>query len=305
VSTIGRRRPCANSLPEARDRSGTVGGYASSGRFYTFVPEHPTAVVKTMARNMRRYGPVAALAIGMLLALQSIPARADTTVVPEDHRNNGFRIYLSPSCHNDERPCVTNPGCNDYTENASTLNRVREITRNEESLPDLIDRGYTVRIGRGGYVENRKSSNAWFSHVHIPVHTNAHADPVTREFNPALCDDSGTPRGTQVFHWDENDRQLAQLIFKEFAPSSPGAGSTEYLDQRAEHELTATHMPAAYLELEYHTWNRGVQWLRNGFAASSWLIARGIDQCLGFPRQNANGKHVRTAPPQCTWAGSK
>ena len=52
------------------------------------------------------------------------------------------------------------------------------------------------------------------------------------------------------------------------------AGASRYFLQNA---------PAPYMETEFHTWNRGVDWLYNS-PIWAWRFGRAIDNHLGFPR---------------------
>lgn len=52
--------------------------------------------------------------------------------------------------------------------------------------------------------------------------------------------------------------------------------------QNSLYELTATAMPAAYIEAEFHDWPSGVTWLAD-YDVWAWRVGWGVDQHLGYP----------------------
>ena len=47
-------------------------------------------------------------------------------------------------------------------------------------------------------------------------------------------------------------------------------------------ELNNTNAVACYLEADFHTWNRGVTWIRNE-VDWTWKVGLTVDEYLGYP----------------------
>lgn len=219
--------------------------------------------------------------IVVLVALLVTPmARAhDSDNHQEDHirvpgKWNGFRIYLSPAHHwNGEKH-----GCGDYVEDDNMHGVAHRATTDPSGL---LARGYKVRIGHGDPDDNTDRSNAWRSHRHVALHSNASED--------APC--TGTEGGTVGFHYPGSavgEALAAKLMNKvgvepvSGSPFSPGTRS-ERVDTAEWWELAQTNMPAAYLETEFHDWVVGAIWLAD-YESWAWRIAWAIDAHLGYPR---------------------
>jgi hypothetical protein len=182
---------------------------------------------------------------------------------------------------------VTNQGCDDYSENA----RSGEIARDALRSPSggFLDRQYIVRIGNGTREENVQHSNQWNAKMHIPIHTNALDNQACH--TPAAED----KRGTHVFYKTNNDQEFARELKQAIASSSPGTDDS-VTQNSALYELNSTDAVTGYLEVEFHDWNRGVDWLRRS-DNWTWLIALGVDVCRGYPRGNGGP----TFQKECTW----
>lgn len=210
-------------------------------------------------------------------------AHADTTYWPPSGSNNHFRVYLSRACHgaSGSSNCVTNVGCDGYSEN----NRSRLIAK--KAKDDLLARGFPVRIGNGGVNANISSSNSWHSDLHVPIHSNARSEG---------C--GNTNKGNHGF-WGlyrySGEKQIAKLGRDHIGSNGPGTDDKiVYRTDLA--EINNVNTKTLYLENEFHTWNMGVNWLRN---SSSWVWRIGwtIDDCQGYPNSNGNP----TLPKKCTW----
>lgn len=181
---------------------------------------------------------------------------------------NGRKIYLSPAHH------WSGPkyGCGSYVEDDNMLRVAREagIWDNGGSL---WDRGYKVRVGRGDPDDNVQHSNNWGSNRHIPLHSNAHGN-----------DQCGASNGgTIAFYYPGSGtgEDLARALKNKVGDSSPG-GANERVDTANLYELSATSMPAAYLEAEFHDWMRGKDWLVD-YSSWAWRIGWAVDVHLGYP----------------------
>ncbi|GAB2472562.1 hypothetical protein GCM10027063_11830 [Promicromonospora xylanilytica] len=214
-----------------------------------------------------------ALAAGGLLAVAPTAA-ADVTYVPD--RWNGKVVYLSQACHDrGDTVCHTNPGCSDYSENRSSrLIATSAATQYDPHNLNLLERGYKVVRGTGLTRSNIANSNRVGADVHVPIHSNAISATCEKGF-------SAERYGTQVMYVSSAGRECAQSLQRRVGNASPGTSdSRRYRTDLG--ELNQTNAVACYLELEYHVWNRGVQWMRDR-STWSWRIGLGVDTFLGYP----------------------
>lgn len=232
--------------------------------------------------------PVASLTLAVGLAFLTIvgiggAATADTTYVPTE--SNGQRIYLSRSCHDpDLGPnCVTNVGCNNYSENARSQSAAVTLAQT------LVSRGCPVRVGNNGAMANVASSNAWNATMHFPLHSNASGAGSCKQ-PPGLS----TVRGTQPQYRGPLPRELAVIIRDNVGLYSPGDRDAIDFDNTNYENRVPDAVPV-YLETEYHDWERGVTYLRS----DSWIVSTitSIEQCRGYPRQGQGPTSVK----RCSW----
>ena len=213
------------------------------------------------------------LAAGGLLAAAPIAA-ADVTYVPD--RWNGKVVYLSQACHDrGDTVCHTNPGCFDYSENRSSrLIATSAAAHYDPEHLNLLERGYKVVRGTGLTRTNIANSNRVGADLHVPIHSNAISSSCESGF-------SAERYGTQVMYVSTAGRECAQTMVRRVGTSSPGTSdSRRYRSDLG--ELNQTNAVACYLELEYHVWDRGVEWMRDR-SSWSWRIALGVDTYLGYP----------------------
>lgn len=214
---------------------------------------------------------------------------SDQTIYPPSNARNGQKVYLSQSCHNGTgSTCRENVGCNGYQENFWSSSWASKAA---QTLPPagagLVDRGYTVKLGRGTTQQNISNSNAWGATMHVPLHSNA------RELNCA----TNTPSygGTWVLYRSSQDQSFSNVM-KGALAVSPGSNDKIVYDTGLG-ELNQVDAPTAYMETEFHTWLHGTTFLGDPWQ-HSWLIALGIDQCRGYPRA-PSGAPTRTKA--CNW----
>ncbi|HVM21186.1 MAG TPA: hypothetical protein VM307_14600 [Egibacteraceae bacterium] len=223
------------------------------------------------------------------LVIVSGAALADTTYVPSTDNNQ--KVYLSQSCHDaGTGSCHTNYGCDNMSENYRSDVLSKQALGDGRILEDgLLDRQYIVRVGNGLMRENINSSNSWNAKMHIPLHSNA---------KNAQCDSpvgSDAYGGTMTFHASSNGQQLAAQLKYTMQNVSPG--TNDQVSSRTDlDELTDTGAVAAYLESEYHTWNKGVDFLRAS-VDWAWRIGYAVDRCRGYPRSGQG----TTGTKQCSW----
>jgi hypothetical protein len=170
--------------------------------------------------------------------------------------------------------CITNHGCGGYSENAqSEATALHAINGVRDDRLNLLERGYRVRRGTGTLNQNVNSSNNYGAHLHIPVHSNARNEK---------CDNADDTRhGTLMMYVSTAGRECAASFVRWFGPASPGTNDVSSYRSNLG-ELNNTNAPACYLEMEFHTWNTGKNWL-TGEHAYSWRIGKSIDQYLGYP----------------------
>lgn len=200
---------------------------------------------------------------------------------------NGKRVYLSPATHNPDKQ-----GCGDYKENAASASIAEAAANsayadsyyvaNPRDRNNLRGLGYRVRIGKGTYQSAVINSNAWNAHAHVPIHTNATTFRCTAT--------TSVGEGTWVMHGatSTQGKALSQKILAELKTRSPGANDKTCVDTVCSigslHEISAPNAPSAYIEAEFHTWNKGVAWIREANVKWGYRIAVGIDNYFGKPR---------------------
>ena len=247
---------------------------------------------KTRSRFRCRLG---ALSLGLLTAtaaltaLQPQPASADEFYYSYGAWN-GKKVYLSPARHSD---AGGRGECGGNNENAMAFTTARAATNGDHygdytqdySSPtgagrNLRARGYQVRIGTGTINTAITNSNAWGTHIHIPIHSNARTESCT---NTVL-----SPHGTVVISASAAGASLSTQMRYAHEASSPGTGDQTCTDTSGctsitLAELRQTTAVASYLEADFHSWNTGVNWVRSGHRWG-WRISWGVDRYLGYPR---------------------
>ena len=229
--------------------------------------------MRAMLRRALSLFAALALAGGGLLAAAPTAA-ADVTYVPD--RWNGKVIYLSQACHDrGDTVCHTNTGCDGFSENVnSRLVAVSAAVQQGSDQMNLLERGYKVVRGDGLARSNIANSNRLGADLHVPIHSNA--------INKA-CETGFSKKryGTHVMYVSSAGKECAQIMKTRVGAISPGTNDARrYRSDLG--ELNQTNAVACYLEMEYHVWNRGVQWMRDR-SGWSWRIALSVDEYLGYP----------------------
>ncbi|WP_009633725.1 N-acetylmuramoyl-L-alanine amidase [Synechocystis sp. PCC 7509] len=225
--------------------------------------------------------------IATMFYIYADSAKADLNY--EQYGNwNGYKVYLSPARH-------SNAGgrgeCKGKNENTMAFNVALRATSGSyyngqpnrtASGRNLRARGYKVRIGNGTLRSAIANSNAWGADLHIPIHSNA---DIAEQCNRT----SANSFGTLTIHYNNSSRGLAfaNKLRELIGSSSPGTRDTTC--KNPGHPCTAinlgelreTNAVAAYVEAEYHTWNRGVSWLEN--PSWPWRIGYAVDSFLNYP----------------------
>jgi hypothetical protein len=220
---------------------------------------------------------LAVLLVGVLVGLAS-PASADTTYNPPSGTWNGEIIFLSQACHdgNDDvpgGPCITNYGCNSYSENAeSAVIAVQAILGSGPGW-NLLERGYKVIRGTGTVGHNISASNSAGADLHVPLHTNGRTENCSNS--------TASLHGTQVLYVSTSGSACATDILTGLGSASPGT-SDQKIYRTNLGELNSTTAVACYLEADYHTWNLGVSWILDE-VNWTWRLGYGIDTYLGYP----------------------
>lgn len=183
---------------------------------------------------------------------------------------NGWRIYLSPAHHWDG----PNYGCDAYVEDV-TMRRLATHAAGVTTVGSgsLLDRGYRVRVGHGDPDDNIERSNRWPSDRHIALHSNAHGS--------AQC--GATSGGTLAFYdaGRPHSVDLARKLSNKVGGDSPG-GNDDAVAHGNLYELNQSNSPPAYLETEFHDWQKGKNWLVD-YESWSWYLGYAVDVHLGYP----------------------
>lgn len=210
------------------------------------------------------------------LTMSSAPATAASSLYWPSNGWNGYKVYLSPAYHGGG-----NVGCDGYVED-STSDGAPDIAKEAASGygTDLRDRHYYVKVTWGVSAATKISdSNAWGADIHIPIHSNAKSQD---------CDAGKSYGGTHVIYQYSSQIAFATDLENAIDGSSPGTDDkicyTPTCSQYSSlGELTQTYAKAAYLEADYHTYDLGVNWLRD--RTWQWRIGYGVDLYLGYPRE--------------------
>ena len=207
--------------------------------------------------------------ITFLLIISSQNVNADAIY----YGTNGKKIYLSPADHGGG-----NIGCDGYVEDHEAERLA--IQAAVGSGEDLLQRGYTVRIGGGTMFDNIANSNAWGSDYHIPMHSNAQ---LTGMNCAAPYDLSYGASGTYLMYKPGNTEGsgLSDELVIRVGDASPGTGFDRKEARGDLYELNNSNAPAAYLEMAFHTFGADEDWLRmNNW---TWRIGWAVDRYLGYP----------------------
>lgn len=252
-------------------------------------------------RTLRRFVGSIVLGAAVVAAAPQF-AGADQIFQPIGHWN-GKKIYLSPARHEDDTQAGARGECGTLTENqlayfeaydATNGNYYRGRFTQTSRWRNLRVRHYKVRIGTGTLVSAIANSNAWGATLHIPIHSNAdvaHACGRTdaSRFGTLGIWRVGNPRG----------RDLATKLVRVLGIEAGTAGTNDR-PSPGTHDITCynpgqpctaidlgelreTRATSAYLEMEFHTWNTGYDWLLTDWPWA-WRFGRGIDLHLGYPR---------------------
>jgi hypothetical protein len=226
--------------------------------------------------------------VAALCYVSSGDTQADTIYNPYGTWN-GFKIYLSPARHSDTG---SRGECGGNSENAMAATAANNAT-NGNYYNDLYDpssvyrnlraRGYQVRIGDGTLRSAIDNSNAWGANLHIPMHSNA---DVTGQCTRTDASRFGTV--TIYRYTSSNGQVFAGILRDKVGASSPG--TRDYACKNPGDpcttidlgELRETNAVAGYLESDFHTWNTGVNWLKQ--PSWPWRIGWAVDAHLGYPR---------------------
>lgn len=233
------------------------------------------------------------LAAGASLPADSVRA-ADDLIYQPYGKWNGYRIYLSPARHPDSG---SRGECGPWGENkmayyaawdASSGNYFNDQYNPDSRYRNLRARGYKVRIGRGTLDSAVTRSNGWPANRHIVLHSNGDVyyqcgRTDASKFGTRVIYRSGSSKGQALAS------QLKVALGELDGLKSPG--TTDYICYNPGHpctsidlkELRETNVAAAYSETEYHTWNRGYDYLDESFKWA-WRVGRAVDRHLGFPR---------------------
>lgn len=164
------------------------------------------------------------------------------------------------------------------------VNALDASNSNNFASDNLLERGYTTRVGNGTVSSAINNSNAWGADLHVVMHSNSKVTQNCPSTNAGVY-------GTNVIYRSGSTRgqALASSLNSAIGPASPG--TNDYICYNPGQpcttidlgELRDTVAPAAYIEAEFHDWDQGANFLWNDLSWQ-WRIAYGIDSHLGFPR---------------------
>lgn len=184
------------------------------------------------------------------------PALAQADYMAEPVHWNGKTIYLSVACHdengggNGDGPCVTNIGCKNHSENAFLATLAANLVW---QVQGLRAKGYRVIRSTGTAKQNIYNSNKSGAQLHVPLHSNGRRAYV-------CCASPAWLNGSDFMYFSKKGKECACRVYYQLEHKSPG--TNDKITYRADlGELTKTKAVACYMEPEYHTWSKGVDWL--------------------------------------------
>jgi hypothetical protein len=226
----------------------------------------------------------AAGATALSLVAAPDPAAADVEYQPHGAWN-GYKVYLSPATHSDSGSrgeCYLDENVNGWL---AANNSATGTFQNDHQ--NFRYRGYKVRIGNGTVSSAIMNSNSWGADVHVPLHSNAGAvncGSTNRAVNGTWAIDQGNLfdnlLGQDMVQWvGEFDGGLGQR--------SPGTNDQTCQTQQCTNfsslgEISQTNGVSSYVEIEFHTWNWGADYLANA-DRWSWRLAAAVDDFLDYP----------------------
>lgn len=234
------------------------------------------------------------LIVGLLMAV-SAPAFAEDQIFNPWSSFNGYKVYLSPARHSNagsRGECGTLDGNENTAAYRAAFYAARGFSSEKRGL---LSRGYRVRIGRGSVASAIASSNAWGADIHIPIHSNARSE---------RCSNSkASSHGVVAIYKSlgkKGGEGLADQLVKTYTYVTPGSrdfschNSSDCTAFNCLGELCRTKAKAAYLEREFHTWDKGAKFMSaKGDVQYSWRIAAAVDRFLGYPRNKNTKPSVR------------
>ncbi|GAB3200960.1 hypothetical protein GCM10027062_21800 [Nocardioides hungaricus] len=239
---------------------------------------------------MRVQGGLLTVILGLLLVFGTVDrAAADDIFYPGPGDWNGKTVYLSEACHDaGSGQCQPNYGCKGsensrYNENAGSHQLALQATQGSQTYyENLLERGYRVRIGNGLAAQNIANSNSWGSTVHVPLHSNAAPGWSYSENNCKNENNPASAKGTWGLYMEGvNGKSCATDIRDTMGPSTPG-NDRIYDYPGTLGEVSQIQGAVCYFESNFHTFNGGVNWLRD---QQSWggEIGHVVDVRFGYP----------------------
>lgn len=242
-----------------------------------------TGVTAVRGKATRRRAGMSAFAGGVVLGATVGPAAvagADTWYAPPQGTWNGKVVYVSQACHDASDgiaggPCIPNSGCLNFNENnQSSVTAATTISGTGNGL-NLLERGYKAVRGNGTVGQNIANSNSTGADLHVPLHTNAPGGAYS-----CTSTNSGI-HGTQPQYRYPAQQNCGNLLLSGVGGASPGTNDKlVYRTQLG--ELNSVNAVTCYLEAEFHTWNTGVNWIRDE-VNWTWGVGWTVDNYLGYP----------------------
>ena len=167
------------------------------------------------------------------------------------------RIYISPS----------DQGKNVYA--AGNTNEEAQCERIAVALEKALLRcKFEVKNNMTDSMADRVAeANAWKAHLLVPLHTNGFDKKVA---------------GTRLMSFDLKGEgyKACVSIFKHLAPITPG--TSENISAHPElYEIRASHMPCAYVEVDFHDVPDVALWIIANVEAIAEAICKGICEYFG------------------------
>jgi len=184
------------------------------------------------------------------------------------------RIYISPSSQEN------NKGIGNYGTEEGEMNKVAD------ALMPLLATDGRFEAKRNtpdmDVYQMAKDSNNFKADIHIPIHSNA-----------------GGGVGTEVYAYgaNTNSERLAQALYKQVAPLSPGADRGVKYNRSLVEVGDSVSATSALIELGFHDNALDAEWIMLSTTAIAKALYRGICDYYGYDYRALAGGVPTAAPP--------
>ena len=170
------------------------------------------------------------------------------------------KVYISPSTQEH------NTGVSPFGNEENEMNKIADIL-----IPLLTNDGRFTAKRNNPSMDDvysiAEDSNSWLADIHIPIHSNA-----------------GGGEGTEVYAYgpNTNSERLAQCLYNQIAPLSPGADRGVKYDPRLIEVGNGVKATSVLIELAFHDNLTDATWLAYNHEMIANALYKGICDYYGY-----------------------